>query len=202
MQIDPWTLLTMPRFWEAIAVVLAVMYLLLAVRQHLGCWYLAFFSSFIYTLLYWDVSLYMQSLLQVYYLFMAVFGWFSWKGFIGSGSGSRTLLVTRWSIKQHGLALVIILAATLISGYWLQQHSDDTLPYLDSLNTWAAVVTTYMVTRKVLDNWVYWLLINSVGIYLNLEKDLIMTALLLSSYQVIALFGWRRWYRDYLEQLA
>ena len=64
---------------EIIAVVFALLYLFFAMQQNILCWYAAFISTFIYTVIYWDVSLYMQSLLNIYYLLMAIYGWFSWK---------------------------------------------------------------------------------------------------------------------------
>ena len=65
-------------FLEIFAVFFAVTYLILAVRQNIFCWYAAFFSTAIYTFLYWDVSLYMESILNIYYLLMAIYGWVNW----------------------------------------------------------------------------------------------------------------------------
>ena len=63
---------------EIFAVIFAITYLILAVRQNILCWYAAFLSTAIYTFLYWDVSLYMESILNVYYLLMAIYGWKNW----------------------------------------------------------------------------------------------------------------------------
>ena len=65
--------------WEAFAVFLAIAYLLLAVRENILCWYCALFSTAIYIFLFWNVSLLMESALNVYYLLMAVYGWYQWK---------------------------------------------------------------------------------------------------------------------------
>ena len=176
--------------------ILAIAYLLLAVKQHIACWYAAFISTALYTWLYWDVTLYMESALNVYYLAMAVFGWWNWR----SQSTENTSPIITWKRHQHLIALLTIAAATLISGYLLAQNTDARLPYADSFTTWASVVTTYMVAKKVLSNWIYWLIINSVGIALNIDRCLLMTALLLCSYQVIAVAGYRSWRKDYAQQ--
>ncbi|MFL2834452.1 MAG: nicotinamide mononucleotide transporter, partial [Alphaproteobacteria bacterium] len=65
-------------FFEVTAVTFAIAYLFLAMRQSIACWYAAFLSTLIYTIIYWDVALYMESLLNIYYLFMAVYGWINW----------------------------------------------------------------------------------------------------------------------------
>jgi nicotinamide mononucleotide transporter len=86
---------------------------------------------------------------------------------------------------------------TLISGYLLNSGTDAKLPYLDSFTTWASVVTTVMVARKVLENWVYWLVIDSVSIYLYIDRELYFTAILFAVYIVIIFFGWFSWSKNY-----
>ena len=65
--------------WESVAVALAIAYLLLAMRENILCWYCALASAAIYTVLFWDASLPMQSLLSVYYVGMAIYGWWQWR---------------------------------------------------------------------------------------------------------------------------
>ena len=65
--------------WEMLAVILSVIYLFLAIKQNLWCWAAAFVSTFIYSILFFDASLLMDSALNIFYLIMAVYGWYSWK---------------------------------------------------------------------------------------------------------------------------
>jgi len=183
--------------WEGLAVALAVAYLLLAVRQNRLCWIAALVSTAIYTLLFWQAQLLMQSALNGYYLAMAVYGWWHWRH---GAASTGPLPVTRWPWNRHLLALIVIAGATLMSGHLLGRHSEAAWPYLDSFITWAAVVTTFMVARKVLENWAWWMVINSLAMALFLERGLLLTAGLHASYLVISVFGWRQWYRDYLRQ--
>ena len=74
------------------------------------------------------------------------------------------------------------------------------MPYLDSFTTWGAVLTTYMVAKKVLENWLYWLVIDTVAIYLYLDRELYLTALLMVIYVVLALFGFKMWLKTYQQQ--
>jgi nicotinamide mononucleotide transporter len=185
--------------WEALAVALAVAYLLLAVRQNRLCWIAAFASTALYTALFWQVQLVMQSALNVYYMAMAVYGWWHWRH---GGDADAPLPVQRWPAGRHALALVGIFAAALVSGALLSSHSDAARPYLDSLVTWGAVVTTFMVARKVLENWAYWMVINSLAIVLFVDRGMLPTAGLHAAYLVISVFGWRGWRRDYRRQRA
>jgi len=71
------------------------------------------------------------------------------------------------------------------------------MPFLDSFTTWGSILTTWMVARKILENWLYWLVIDSVSIYLYLDRELYLTALLFALYLVIVLFGYRKWLLHY-----
>ena len=180
--------------WEAIAVVLGITYLLLAVRENLWCWYAAFVSTSIFLVLFWNVNLLMESALQVYYLVMAVYGWWQWQ----HGSGDQTeLAISRWGTRQHLVALAAVLIASAASGILLQQFTTAAKPFLDSFTTWGSILTTWMVARKILENWLYWLVIDSVSIYLYLDRELYLTALLFALYLVIVLFGYRKWLLHY-----
>ncbi len=182
--------------WETVAVVLAVAYLVLAIRQNIWCWAAAFASTAIYLVLMYQALLYMESALQVFYLGMAVYGWYQWRH--GPGR-ERTLPVSRWRVTQHVVAVVGIFLAMLISGWLLSKFSTAALPYLDSFTTWGAVVATFMVARKVLENWLYWFAIDSVSIYLYINRELYLTALLFAGYLVLIVIGYLSWRKDLKE---
>ena len=182
---------------ETVAVFLGIAYLLLAIRENSLCWYCAFFSTAIYVWIFGDVSLYMESALNVYYMAMAVYGWYQWQR---GGQQQTGLKISRWSLANHIFALGIILMATVISGYLLAGNTDARLPYLDSFTTWASVVATVMVARKIIENWLYWVVIDAVSIYLYLDRGLYQTAGLYGLYIVLAIAGFTVWIKTYREQ--
>lgn len=217
--------------WEVLAVISAMAYLLLAVKENLWCWLFAFISTVIYTALFWHVSLLMDSALNVYYMAMAVFGWYQWthggsaeaggrsgsaksgssglpkdgsNGSTGSdhGSSSHSLPVKSLSLRQHLWIIATIVLLSAFSGYYLSEHSSAVWPYVDSFTTWASVVTTYLVTQKYLQNWLYWVVIDAVSIPLYIDRRLSLTALLFVFYVIIAVFGYLKWKRHYTEQRA
>ena len=184
---------------ELVAVVFAVAYLVLAVKENSLCWYAAGISTLIFLFIFWDVKLYMESGLQIYYLAMAFYGWYQWRG---AQTETVSLRVSKWRAKQHVVALALIATLTFVSGSLLNSGTDANLPYLDSFTTWASVVTTFMVARKILENWFYWLVIDSVSIYLYLDRELYFTSLLFAIYIVIIFFGWFAWNRSYRQRGA
>ncbi len=187
--------------WELLAVILAITYLLLAMRENILCWYAAFISTAIYTVIFWDVSLFMESLLNVYYMGMAVYGWQQWRQPNTTKTGrEETRAVITWSPKAHLLTLAAIVLCSVISGTLLATNTEASWPYLDSFVTWASVITTYMVAKKVLENWLYWIVIDLIAIPLYIDRELYLTALLFISYVIIAIFGFLSWQRHYKRQ--
>ncbi len=191
------TLQSMPPL-EVIAVVFALAYLLLAVRENVLCWFFAFFSTAIFTVLFWDVSLLMESALNVYYMAMAVYGWYQWtRGGTNGDDQPHTLSVQLLSGRQHALVISLIAILSLVSGYLLTEYSTAAWPFVDSFTTWASVITTYLVARKYLQNWLYWIVIDSVSIPLYIDRGMSLTALLFVAYVVIAVFGYIKWRSHY-----
>ncbi|WP_444931394.1 nicotinamide riboside transporter PnuC [Microbulbifer sp. SSSA002] len=183
--------------WEVAAVILALAYLLLAMREKISCWYAAFASTAIYLFLFWDVSLLMESALQVFYLIMAVYGWWQWRN---HRDRQDNLKIHRWSAKTHGMVIGTTLVLTLLIGYLLDRNTSAALPYLDSFTTLGAVVTTYMVTRKVLENWLYWIVVDGASIYLYLDRELYLTAVLFMLYLVLVVIGFFQWLTIYQKE--
>jgi nicotinamide mononucleotide transporter len=193
--------------WEVVAVILGVAYLVLAMRQNILCWYAALGSTAIFSWLFWDVSLVMESGLNVYYLIMAVYGWWVWRGNaeqnqVNSSEMIKAVEIKSWSLSRHALIIVGIVLISLATGYGLEKNTSAALPYLDSFTTWGAVITTYMVAQKVLENWLYWLVIDTVAIYLYIDRELYLTALLMAIYVVLAVLGWFIWLKEYRRQDA
>ena len=184
---------------EVVAVVLGIAYLVLAVRESLWCWPAALVSTGLFLLIFWRVGLLMESALQVYYLSMAVYGWWHWRH---GGKHSDTLAISRWPLQRHAVVIGAVLLMAVASGLLLSRWTDAALPFLDSFTTWGSVVTTWMVARKILENWLYWLVIDSVSIYLYLDRGLLLTAALFCVYLVIVVLGFRQWLQSYRNQPA
>ena len=179
---------------ETLAVFLGIGYLLLAMSESSLCWYCAFFSTALYVWIFGDVSLYMESALNVYYMAMAIYGWLQWQR---GGADKSGVKIIRWTARQHILGVAIILAASVTSGYLLSSNTAAKLPYLDSFTTWGSVFTTIMVAQKVLENWLYWIVINSVSIYLYIDRGLDQTAAMFFLYLVLATIGFLTWKKAY-----
>lgn len=176
--------------WEGAAVALAIAYLVFAMRESIWCWYCAFASTAIYTVLFWQVSLPMEALLNVYYMGMAVYGWWQWRG---GGESHGGVAVTSWSAKRHVLIVLGILTVSALSGYLLDTHTGAAWPFVDSFTTWASVLVTWMVAKKILENWLYWIVIDFACVFMYFDRGLYLSSVLFAVYVVIAVFGYLSW---------
>lgn len=180
-------LLQLGSFLELLAMLLAITYLLLAIREHRACWYAAFVSTALYTYIFWDVSLFMESALNVFYMVMAIYGWWRWQ------SDDHTLSIQRWAITKHLQVMSAIIVLSVVSGTWLSGNTTAVMPYLDSFTTWASVFATFMVANKVLENWWYWIVIDAASVYLYFDRGLYITVVLFLLYIALAIIGLRQW---------
>lgn len=185
--------------WEYIAVALSMAYLLLAIKENLWCWPAAFFSTLIYTIMYWNGALLMESLLNFYYMYMAVFGWVVWRK--GKANQAQRL-ITSWPVNRHIILIVLTTLVSLAIGYVMQNYTHADFAYLDSFTTCFAVVTTYLVAKKVLENWLYWIVIDAASMYLYYEKGYYPTLFLFVFYTVMAAWGFKTWYEEYEQSQA
>lgn len=185
-QFSNWTLA------ELFAVIFAILYLLLAIRENIWCWFCAGVSTAIYVSVYFGARLYMESLLNVFYFAMAIYGWFAWR--------QRQQLeqkVVSWPLKIHVTAALVILACVVVTGSGLDRYTDAAFPYIDSATTFAAVWATFLVARKVLENWWYWLVIDLVSIAIYWSRGLELTAILFVVYVAMIPFGLMNWSRSF-----
>ena len=177
--------------WEAVGVISAILYLVFATARSQWCWLFAFVSSTIYVVVMWRAHLVMDTLLSVFYVIMAVYGYWQWR------RGQATdgdLHIVSWTWRQHLLALVAVVFVSAINAWILKEHvAIARSPWLDSLVTWGSVLTTFMVTRRVIENWLYWIVVDGVGAYLYYTRGLHVTALLFVAYVLMVIYGYFNW---------
>ena len=177
-------------FLEIFAVSSAIIYLILAAKEDVRCWYAALFSSLLYMYIMYSAGLIMESFLQIFYICMAIYGWYIWSNKINY---PHKLKITRWKKKYHFYTIITVTALAIISGFLLEKYTHAALPFLDAFTTWGAIITTYMVAKKIIENWIYWFVIDLISIYLFISRELYLTSLLFFIYLIIIIFGYRSW---------
>lgn len=173
---------------ESVAVVLALAYVWLAARQNIWCWPAALVSTGIYVWLFHEISLPFHIVLNLYYMLMAVYGWYQWRRCQEQHSPMQ-----QWPVSTHIGCILALAVATLV----LVQAADAVLDadylYLDAAITVFSIFTTVLVAHKVVENWLYWMVINSAAAWLYFSKELLLTGLLFIAYLGFAVYGYINW---------
>ncbi|ODN65713.1 nicotinamide riboside transporter PnuC [Methylophaga muralis] len=175
--------------WEVFAALLGIGYILFAARESQWCWPLAFISTIIYTVLFWENQLPMQALLNLYYIGMAVYGFILWHR---HENQTAELNIHSWPWQYHLIFIATGGFLSLIFGYYLSTHATQ-YPYLDAFVMVFSVMNTVLMARKVLQNWLYWQVINSSAIVLYALTGFYATIVMFSIYLFLAMAGYFKW---------
>jgi nicotinamide mononucleotide transporter len=133
-------------------------------------------------------GLVMQAALQLFYIGMGVYGWRAWRG------GARgELPVSRRPLRWHLLATGAVVVASVVNGWLVGRETGGWVPYVDAFVAWGSVLATAMVTRKVLENWLYWIALDSIAAGLYWTQGFQATAVLFVVYVAIAVRGYFEW---------
>tara|TARA_B100001559_G_scaffold47798_3_gene36258 strand:- start:70 stop:468 length:399 start_codon:yes stop_codon:yes gene_type:complete len=124
---------------------------------------------------------------------MAIYGWISWS----SKNKNEILRISQWTKNIHILAITIITSLSLLMGFLLSLKTDAAFPYIDSMTTFFSIWATYLVAKKILENWWYWLVIDLVSMMLYWSRDLQMTSLLFLLYIFMIPFGMYSWKKSF-----
>ncbi len=181
--------------WEIVAVLLGICYVILAAKESQWAWPFAFFSTLIYTILFWDGALISSSVLNFYYMAMAIYGFILWK----ENEQGETLHISRWHFRQHLLFISAGLVGSVVLGYLSENYLGARFAYHDAFVMVFSGIATWMMAKKVLENWLYWMLIDSVAIVLYYKSGYLATIVLFVLYVILAFYGYASWRKAYNE---
>lgn len=183
-----------PVTWiEFVAFVLSLAMVVCNIRVNVLAWPLAIVASLLYFLLFWDNRLYGEAGLQLFFVVVALWGWWQWlHGRMADGAALR---VRRLSPRARlGLLAAVLLAWPLL-GSFLHHATDSDVPWWDALPTTGSLAGQWLLGRKYVENWPVWVAVNAVSVGLFAWKGLWLTVLLYGLFLLMALWGWRAWQR-------
>lgn len=191
---------------ELIATLLALAYVILALKQSLWCWPAALLSTILFTQVMWQSALLSDAILQLYYAGMAIYGWWRWQQIKHSAQASANAStnqqapVYEWSWQRHTKLIALTAGVGLVLGYVMSGYTQADFAYLDAQTTAFSVMATWLVTRKLVSNWLYWVVIDAVSIFVYAQKHLYFLTGLFMLYTIIAIVGYFAWRHHFLQQ--
>jgi nicotinamide mononucleotide transporter len=184
---------------ELLGAILGILYIFFSIRQSILTWPTGLLTSVLYTIVFFKSKFYADMGLQVYYVFISIYGWYFWlKGAKSEKSNSvpvRKLSKKLWVfLGVSSIAIYIILVIILIN------FTDSDVPYMDSLTTALSIVATWMLAKKYLEHWLIWIFVDAVSAGLYVYKNLWPTVILFIVYTMMAVLGYMEWNKDFNKQ--
>ena len=181
----------MNRF-EIVAALFGVVSVFLSVRQNIWSWPTAIVNVGMYIVVFYRSRLYSDTGLQVVYVVLNFYGWYQW---LYGGKNRTELPVTRTSGRLAAILVVIGAVTAMALGTFVSYSTDASLPYVDALTTSTSLVAQWMMTRKLLENWIVWVSVDVVYIGMYIYKDLHVTAVLYAVFLALSVMGYMQWKR-------
>ena len=183
---------------ELLGAILGILYILFSIRQNILTWPTGLLTSVLYVIVFFQAKLYADMGLQVYYVFISVYGWYFWlKGKKPENKSQVPVRITTFRIRVFlSLASIILYVAIL---YILLNFTDSDVPYMDSLTTALSIVATWMLAKKYIGHWLIWIFVDAVSAGLYVYKGLWPTVMLFAVYTVMAALGYFEWKKDLMK---
>lgn len=176
---------------EIAGTLLSFAYLWLSVNQKISLWFFGFLSAMLYAYVFFDAKLYAAMSLQLYYLWVSVYGWINWKKnrlTTGSDLPVRRTGGREWLILTAITLLIMLAYYTL-----LKLGTDSPLPAADSFITAFSITATWMLARKQIEHWLIWIVVDTLAVVVYFTQGLYSTSLLFVVYGIMAIVGWFQW---------
>ncbi len=182
----------MNRF-EIIAALFGVVSVFLSVRQNIWSWPTAIVNVAMYIVVFYRSKLYSDTGLQVVYVALNFYGWYQW---LYGGKNRTELAVARTGARLGAILVAIGLVSTAALGALVSRNTDAALPYMDALTTSTSLVAQWMMTKKLLENWIVWVSVDVVYIGMYIYKDLYVTSALYAVFLILSVMGYLQWKRS------
>ncbi len=175
------------------AFICGLIYIGLASLNKISCWIFGILSAGLWAYAaYFHFSLVMDALLNVFYVIMGIVGWINW-----SGKGENGQLpITSLKFTTNTWIVLIGLVAGVLLGYLLSNYTTASLPYWDALTTIFSIAATFLLIRRHIDNWVYWIVTDAIYIGMYYYKGAYLFGILFIVYTLMAVAGWLQWKKE------
>lgn len=190
---------------ELLGAFLGIVYLYFSVRQKVWLWPIGILSSSFYIFVFFRSQLYADMSLNVYYLVVSIYGWYHWLT-RKDNSTHESIKITLLSLKAWGISLVLLVFFTVLLALaliYIPQKiglTPSAVPWWDAFITSGSIIATWMLARKILEQWLWWIVIDAIAVGVFFYKELYFTVILFVVNTSIAVVGYINWRKDYYKQ--
>lgn len=177
---------------ELVAMLTGLIGVYLTIRQSVWCFPVGIVNVVLYAILFFSpgIQLYADALLQCFYTLLLFYGWYKWS------STKNEVKVTVPVFLKSNIAIkmaIFVLLSTCILALFLKNYTNASYPWIDSALTCGSLAAQWMIARKIIENWIVWVIVDIIYIPLYIAKNLPLTAILYAVFLVMAVKGFKEW---------
>lgn len=181
--------------FEIVGLVLGLVYLYQELKASRALWITGMLMPAVSMAVYYRAGLYADFGIDVYYLLAAVWGYFAWRR---KGDGGEEIPVCHTPVRAVPLLALAAAGCFCAISFVLVRWTDSTVPFQDAFTTALSIVALYMLSRKWMEQWWVWAVVDAVSAALYVYKGIPFYAFLYSVYTLVAVFGYFRWRKKFL----
>lgn len=183
-------------FSEWVGVITGFACIYLATRESVWSWPVSIISVLAYAWVFYEAKLYGDMSLQFYFLFTAIYGWYFWL----KNKAEEGKPITDLNLRDKITAILAVVVLTVVLGVFLDHATDTDVPFADGFCTALSFVAQVLLTRKVLYNWILWIVVDICYVPLYIYKNLNLSAVFYAVLVALAIKGYLDWRKNYREQ--
>ena len=172
---------------EIVGAIAGFLFILFEIKESKWMWPIGLLTSVFYIIVFYNSKFYADMSLQFYYIFISIVGWYWWTR---GRAENEELSINRLTSQLFFKLLLVSLIVFLVISYILVNYTDSPLPYWDALTTSLSIVATWMLARKILEQWLFWIVIDLISMILYIYKGLYPTSILFLIYSILAVYGY------------
>lgn len=176
---------------QIVGVILGLLYLWLEYRANIWLWIVGAIMPCVHCALYYQSGLYADCAMQGYYILAGLYGLIVW--LMGKKRTENPLKISHTPLRLVVPLIVVYLALHAAIYYILVEFTDSTVPFWDSMTTALSMVAMWLLSRKYIEQWLVWFVVDAITVGLYLYKGIPLTAVLYTLYTALAIVGYLRW---------
>jgi nicotinamide mononucleotide transporter len=159
-------------------------------RNSVHNWWTGIIGTVLFSILFFEVKLYADVILQVFFILTGIWGWWSW---LYGGQEKSELPITRVSLPQLAIFVVSSVFLTIGHGFLLHYLTDASFPFIDSIILVCSIIAQFLLMKRKLESWYFWILVDLVAVPLYAAKELYLTSAVYFLFLMLAVWGLFHW---------
>ncbi len=178
---------------EIFGVISGFIYLILEIKEKTLMWLVGIISSFLFFFVFLDAKLYANLSLQIYYIIIGIYGWYYWEK---GNKAKKQVETSSINTKQFLYLSMFSVIVFILYSYILTHYTDSQIPYFDSLTTTLSITASIMLARKILEQWILWIFVDTFSMILYAYQGLYLTIFLFAIFTILAVIGYLQWKKN------